>query len=284
MPRHRVDRQVAAGSDQVRTADVADEQRVTGQHAVRNVVVGMFIHHEADRLRRMSRGCQDLDRDLTQRQSLPVSKEVDRKPELGTDAIRDDRAGVRSELEMAADEVGVHVRLDNSLDRQALGRRLVEVHADIAPRIDDHGAAGRLVTDQVGGMRQTAEVVLSEDHRVPDGRGSGLMRVGHLPFWVYQRIASRDSLAVPPAAAEGITGLFGRCDDVGVRNSTKESNRPRSSVPRWWCAVRSDRPAGAALHSGPHRHRRAAGGLLSRATQLCCRRGALERESYVVDT
>ena len=94
MPRHRVDRQLAAGSDQVGTADVADEQRVTGQHAVRNVVVGMFVHHEADRLRRMSRGGQDLDRDLAQRQSLPVSKEVDREPELGTDAIGDDRAGV----------------------------------------------------------------------------------------------------------------------------------------------------------------------------------------------
>ena len=53
-------------------------------------------------------------------------------------------------------EVGVDVGLDDSLDRQPLRRRLLEIDADVAPGVDDNGATGCLVTDQVRRMRQTA--------------------------------------------------------------------------------------------------------------------------------
>ena len=68
---------------------------------------------------------------------------------------------------MAAEEVGVDVRLDHPLDRQPRLRRLLEVHADVATGIDDDRATGRLVTDEVRGVRQARQVVLSEDHRSP---------------------------------------------------------------------------------------------------------------------
>jgi hypothetical protein len=51
-----------------------------------------------------------------------------------------------------ADEVGVDVRLDHSLDAQASPCGLVEVNPDVAPGIDDDRSAGRLVADQVGSM------------------------------------------------------------------------------------------------------------------------------------
>ena len=43
--------------------------------------------------------------------------------------------------------------------------RLVEVDGDISARIDDNRTTGRLVTDEIRGVRQTRQVVLREDHR-----------------------------------------------------------------------------------------------------------------------
>jgi hypothetical protein len=77
----------------------------------------------------------------------------------------DDRARAGGQLEVAGEEVGVHMGLDDPLDRQAAGRRLLQVHPNVAPGIDDHGPAGRLVTDEIGGLREARQVMLGEDHR-----------------------------------------------------------------------------------------------------------------------
>src|SRR5438552_1713160 len=57
------------------------------------------------------------------------------------------------------------VSLDHPLDLETSGRRLVQIDAYVTPRIDDDCPPGRFVPDEVGGVRQTGQVVLCEDHR-----------------------------------------------------------------------------------------------------------------------
>jgi hypothetical protein len=50
-----------------------------------------------------------------------------------------------------------------NLEAQLFG--VVEVLLDVALGIDDDGGVGGFVAEKIGGMRQTAEIVLLEDHR-----------------------------------------------------------------------------------------------------------------------
>jgi hypothetical protein len=65
---------------------------------------------------------------------------------------------------MAADEIGVDVGLYDPFHREPLLVSLVEVDADVTPRVDDDRASGGLIGDQVRGVREASEVVLGEDH------------------------------------------------------------------------------------------------------------------------
>ena len=82
--------------------------------------------------------------------------------------IYDQRGAGRSrplgELAMPADEVRVQVRLDHIPDAQPPLFGLIQILLHIALRIDDHGLAVR--ADEIGGMREAAEVEVTEMHRV----------------------------------------------------------------------------------------------------------------------
>ena len=67
-------------------------------------------------------------------------------------AVGDQRAGGGGELEVAGEEVGVEVGLDDPFDPQPVGGGILEVLVDVALRVDDHRSAGRLVTDEIGGV------------------------------------------------------------------------------------------------------------------------------------
>ena len=73
--------------------------------------------------------------------------------------------GLLREFEVAGQEVGVEVRLDDPLDREAARRRVVEILPDVALRIDDDRATGARVADEIRRVRQALEVVLLEDER-----------------------------------------------------------------------------------------------------------------------
>jgi hypothetical protein len=70
------------------------------------------------------------------------------------------------------DEVRVHVGQEHVLDPAAELLGVIEVLLDVTLRVDDRGAASHLIGDQVGGVRQAAEVVLLEDHD-PEPLGCG---------------------------------------------------------------------------------------------------------------
>ena len=155
---------------QVGPTYIADEERVAGEHRVWRRVVGVLVDQDADRLGSVTRRRDDLEGDASEREPLPVVESVDRKPDLGSIAVADDGTGASGKLEMATQEVGVDVRLDDSLDGESELVGLREVVADIPAGIDDHRPAGRLVTDEVRRVGQTPEVVLGEDHHCQASR------------------------------------------------------------------------------------------------------------------
>jgi hypothetical protein len=165
---HRLGREAdTPRGHQIGTPDIAHEQRVAGEHRGGNVVVRVLVHDNADRLGGVARGGDDLESDLPQRQPLTVSEALDGKLDRGAIAVGDDRAGLGRQLEVTAQEVGVNVRLNDPLDEQAPRRRLLDVDTYVPPGIDDDRPTGRLVSDDVGGVRQASQIVLREDHLSP---------------------------------------------------------------------------------------------------------------------
>ena len=76
----------------------------------------------------------------------------------------DDGSGRRGELEVAAEEVRMQVRLDDVGDPQAEVLGIGHVLGDVPTRIDDDGRAAGLVAHEVRGVGQALEVVLVDDH------------------------------------------------------------------------------------------------------------------------
>jgi hypothetical protein len=58
----------------------------------------------------------------------------------------------------------VEVGLDDEFDGEAELLGVSEGRGHVALRVDDDGPSGRLVTDQVGRVRQALQLVLLEDH------------------------------------------------------------------------------------------------------------------------
>jgi hypothetical protein len=111
-------------------------------------------------------GCvADLEGDPAQLEALTVSERLHREVGCGDVAVGDGGPGRVSQLEVAGQEVGVEVGLDDSLDLQVECGRIFEVAADVALRVDDHRSSGGLVSDQVAEDRQARQLVLTEDQR-----------------------------------------------------------------------------------------------------------------------
>ena len=151
------------GSRQIRPPDVADEQGVAGQHAVGDLVTGALVHHEADRLWRVPRRGPYLHLHLTQADALTVGQPFDRELRLCLRSEADAGPRCLGELEMPGEEVSVEVGLDDPLDLEPGGFGVGEITRDVPLWVDHHRPTGRLVADQVRGVRQAAEEVLVED-------------------------------------------------------------------------------------------------------------------------
>ena len=91
------------------------------------------------------------------------------------------RAHPVAQLEVGGDKIGVHVGEENVADRQALRLSIGDVVVHVALRVDDDGGLRVVVTDEVGGVGETAEVVLLQQHGVVFhrlcGRSGKLRRV-----------------------------------------------------------------------------------------------------------
>ena len=157
---------------EVRPADIADEQRVPGQHEPRLVAPGRVGHEKADAVGRVPRRVDDLERDRSHAQLLAVLDRGVGEGRLGRGMDVDARPGLGGEGLVARDVVGVQVGLDDVGDCEALLSAQSQVLVDpVPPGIDHHGLAGATTADQV---RETAGLLV--EHLLKDhGR--------NLPTW-----------------------------------------------------------------------------------------------------
>jgi hypothetical protein len=156
---------------QIRAADVADEQRVAGEHGMWLVAVTIgVVDDDRDRLRRVTGGFQHLEAHRAERKRVPIAHRHEVVFGAGASAHADHGADAIAQLEVPGDEIGVEMGQEHVADTTAEPGGVLEVTLDVALRIDDHRCAAVLVGDQVRRMRQAAEVVLLQDRGGPSIR------------------------------------------------------------------------------------------------------------------
>src|SRR5215510_4812936 len=146
-------RREAFRADQVRSPDVADEKRVASQDFLRLTRGPGVGDQDGDAFRRVAGSLNDSENDFADSELVAV---------FGGRVI-ENRAGFMPEddlspctfgkLAMAADEIGVQMRLDHEFDLQPFGFGLVDVLFDVTLRINDRSLASG--ADQIRSMRQT---------------------------------------------------------------------------------------------------------------------------------
>ena len=174
---------------EVGAADIADEQRVAGQHGMRRRrAIGLVVDDDGDRLGRVTRRLQGLQAHLSEPDRVAVAQR--HEVVLGRRSLSQVHAGADAiaQLEVAGDEVGVEVGQHDVADAQPELRRPLEVDVDVPARVDDRGLTTDGVTDEVRGVGQAAEVELFQDE-ARSGRVGGGVAHG-----VGQRRTSRSSV------------------------------------------------------------------------------------------
>ena len=134
---------VLAVSVEVRSAGVADEQRVAGEHEPRLVAAGAIGDEIGVMGERVAGRGQRLHLGVTEHDDFAVGQRV--MGELDAGALRQVRRGARAldELGQPGDVVGLQVRLEHRDDRHALALGELDVRVDeVDVRIDDR--EGRL--------------------------------------------------------------------------------------------------------------------------------------------
>ena len=123
----------------------------------------MLVDDKTDRLWRVPRCRANLQFHLAQADALAMPQTADGELRLRRLAVPDGRARSIGQLEVTGDEVRMDMRLDHALDSQTMLLCICEIGGDVALRINDDGASGVLVGDEVGRVRQAAQVVLLDD-------------------------------------------------------------------------------------------------------------------------
>jgi hypothetical protein len=149
---------------EVRPSDVADEQRVAGQHGPWLRRAPAVDQRERGVLRPVAGGVQRADGDVAEAQLPPVVERLVGVVGRGEPVDVDRRPGRRGEAPVAGDVVGVVVRLQDVRDSDAHVAGEREVLLDVELGIDHGRDARALVADEI---RRAPEVVvddLAEDH------------------------------------------------------------------------------------------------------------------------
>ena len=154
-------------SAQVGAADVADEQRVAGEDGVRFRGVLLEIEdQDRDRLDGVAGGFEDLQAQSRELERIAVLHRDEGVFRLGAGAEMDGRAATVAQFQMAGDEVGVEVGEEDVADLEPEFLGVGQVLLDVALGVDDDGGRAGLVSEQIGGVGQAAQVVLFQNHRI----------------------------------------------------------------------------------------------------------------------
>ncbi len=158
---------------EVRARDVADEQRVAGEHGHR-LTAGAGPDQEGGVLGPVARGVHGLDLDLAEAQDPAVVERFVGVLGVGEPVDVDRGAGRAGEPSVPGNVVGVVVGLEHVLDSNPVQSGKVEVWLDVPLRVDDRGDPLADVAHQVGSAAEVLVNDLPEEHRRVDLRTTRL--------------------------------------------------------------------------------------------------------------
>ena len=154
---------------EVSPADVADEQRVAGEHADGVVPGGAVPHRDRDALVGVPRGVQDRQLARANREGVPVLRPL-AIPEVQGRAVVHRGTDPFAQRLGAGHEVLVAVSLEDVGYAHVVLPGRVEVGLDVEPRVDDRGLAA--VVQEVGDVGQARGLDGGYVHRSRSGEGS----------------------------------------------------------------------------------------------------------------
>ena len=158
-------------AQEVRSADVADEEEVAGEREPGNLAApGLVVEKPGDVLWRVAGRVDCLESqaaDAKHRAVDPAFVGVGWRPFLSAErrGVNEEFSrGTGLELGRAADEVRVDVRLQHVANAETLASRDLQELADVSGRIDDDGLPGSLIRDEIGVDREAGHEALMEEH------------------------------------------------------------------------------------------------------------------------
>ncbi len=119
---------------------------------------------DRDGLDGVAGGFEDLQAQSREVERIAVLHRHERVFGLGAGAEMDGRAATVAQFQMAGDEVGVEMGEEDVADLEAERFGVGQVLLDVALGIDDDGGGTGLVSEQIRGVGQAAQVVLFQDH------------------------------------------------------------------------------------------------------------------------
>ena len=112
----------------------------------------------------MAGGFQDFEAQSREVERIAVLHRHEGVFRLGAGAEMDSRAATVAQFQMAGDEVGVEVGEEDVADLEPEFLGVGQVLLDVALRVDDDGGRTGLVSEQIGGVGQAAQVILFQNH------------------------------------------------------------------------------------------------------------------------
>ena len=167
-PRAKVVGRPAERSPQVRAAHVADKERVAGENRVG--FGGVFLkieNQDGDRLNRMPGSFEHLQPQARKIKRVAVLHRHEGIFGFSLGAQVDSSAAPVAQFQMSGEEIGVKVSEKDVLDSEAGFLSVGQILLDVSLRIDDDPSRRSFIAEQIGGVRETAQVILFQDNRNP---------------------------------------------------------------------------------------------------------------------
>ena len=174
-------RAVARLDREIGPRDVADEQRVAGQHRPGIACASGIAQHERGVLGAVAGRMHRLDLQVAHAKPPAVGERLVRVLGPGELVDVDRRSGGPGQAAVSGDVVRVVVGLEHVLDPNPVEAAQPQVRVDVPLGIDDRGDARALVADQIGAASEVLVDDLAKQHQtrtlvacdVAGGRGPG---------------------------------------------------------------------------------------------------------------
>ena len=128
-----------------------------------------IVDQDADALGRVPRGLKEAEADIAELQGAAVRFGLEVEVSLGMSPEVNRGAGALAQVQVAGEKVGVKVGQKDVADLQVPILCFLKVLINVALGVDNDSRPALFVSDQVGGVGQTAQEVLVKDH----GNGGG---------------------------------------------------------------------------------------------------------------